>query len=131
MVHKLKSKYRNSMQHVFLIPNFGMKSLFYIHAATSLASILPQDPRPCCHKPCSVYIPRCAQCVLHIVFISLRLKPRMLMKARVHQVLDAHVLAIMRLSTSISDMNEHRPGVTPNNYSPTCHVYSVGHKDRT
>ena len=52
---------------------------------------------------------QCTQCLLHIMSTSLRSKPCVLMRARVHQVLDAHVLAITRLATSISDMNEHKP----------------------
>ena len=52
---------------------------------------------------------QCTQCLSHIMSTSLRLKPCVLMRTRVHQVVDAHVLAITCLATSISDMNEHRP----------------------
>ena len=52
---------------------------------------------------------QCTQCVSHIMSTSLRLKPCVLMRARVHQVLYAHVLGITRLAISISDMYEHKP----------------------
>ena len=51
---------------------------------------------------------QCAQCLSHIMSTSLRSKPCVLMRVRVHQVLNAHVLAITCLANSISDMNEHK-----------------------
>ena len=60
-----------------------------------------------------VCIAQCTQCRSHIMSISLRLKPCVSMRAHVHQVLDAHVLTTMRLATSISDMNEHKPCPMP------------------
>ena len=51
---------------------------------------------------------QCTQCLSPSMSTSSRLRPCVLMRARVHQVLDAHMLAIMRLATSISDMNEHK-----------------------
>ena len=59
---------------------------------------------------------------------SLGLQPRLLMSARVHQVLDAHALAI---AISTSDMNKNKPCVTLNKYSPACHLYDSLHKAHT
>ena len=64
-----------------------------------------------------VCIAQCAQCLLHIISTSLGLIPCVLMRVHMHQVLDAHVLAITHLATSTSDMNEHKTHVPPNNYS--------------
>ena len=45
--------------------------------------------------------------------------------------MDPHALAIMHLATPMCGMNEHKPRVAPNNYSPVCHVYTGEHKART
>ena len=57
------------------------------------------SPRPYYHKPCDAWIAQCAQCVLYIMSTSLRSNPRVLIRACVHEVLDAHALAIMHLAT--------------------------------
>ena len=107
------------IERVLLIPNFGIKSLL---------SMLPLAPRPCYYKPCNACTAQCAQYLSHIMSTSLRSKPCVLMRACVHQVLDAHALAIMRLATSTSDMNKHKPRVAPNTSSPACHIYSAKQK---